>query len=42
VPDAAITVICAPDYGWNYHPKHVEQFTEILLTIHSRILLDDY
>jgi len=24
-----ITVICAPDDGWNNHPKHVEQFTEI-------------
>ena len=29
VPDAVITVICAPDDGWSYHPKHVEQFTEI-------------
>jgi hypothetical protein len=29
VPDAAITVVCAPDDGWSYHPKHVEQFTEI-------------
>jgi len=28
VPDAVITVICAPDDGWSYHPKHVEQFTE--------------
>ena len=23
VPDAVITVICAPDDGWSYHPKHV-------------------
>jgi hypothetical protein len=29
VPDAVIAVICTPDYGWSYHPKHVEQFTEI-------------
>jgi hypothetical protein len=29
VPDAVITVICAPDDGWSYHPKHVEKFTEI-------------
>jgi hypothetical protein len=29
VPDAVITVISAPDDGWSYHPKHVEQFTEI-------------
>jgi hypothetical protein len=28
VQDAVITVICAPDDGWSYHPKHVEQFTE--------------
>jgi len=25
VPDAVITVISAPDDGWSYHPKHVEQ-----------------
>ena len=24
VPDAVITVMCAPDNGWSYHPKHVE------------------
>jgi len=24
-----ITVILAPDDGLSYHPKHVEQFTEI-------------
>jgi len=29
VPDAVITVMCAPDDGWMYHPKHVEQSTEI-------------
>jgi len=29
VLDAVITVICAPDDGWSYHPKHVEQFTEV-------------
>jgi hypothetical protein len=23
------TVVCAPDDGWNYHPKHVEQFQDI-------------
>ena len=21
--------MCAPDDGWRYHPKHVEQFTDI-------------
>ena len=29
VPDAVDTVIWAPDDGWGYHPKHVEQFPEI-------------
>jgi len=29
VPDDVITVICAPNDGWSYHPKYVEQFTEI-------------
>jgi hypothetical protein len=24
-PDALITVICAPDDGWIYHPKRVER-----------------
>jgi hypothetical protein len=27
LPDGVITVICAPDNVWSYHPKHVEQFT---------------
>ena len=29
VPDAVNTVVCAPDDGWRYRPKHVEQFPEI-------------
>jgi hypothetical protein len=29
IPDAVNTVVCAPDDGWTYHPKHVEQFPEI-------------
>ena len=29
VPDAVITVRCAPDDGWSNHLKHVKQFTEI-------------
>jgi hypothetical protein len=29
IPDAVDTVVCAPDDGWNYHPKHVEQFPDI-------------
>jgi len=23
------TVVCTPDVGWKYHPKHVEQFPDI-------------
>ena len=26
--DAVNTVLCAPDGGWRYHPKHVEQFPD--------------
>ena len=29
MPDTVDTVICAPDDGWRYHPKHVVQFTDI-------------
>jgi hypothetical protein len=29
VPDAVDTFVCAPDDGWKYHPKHVEQFPDI-------------
>jgi hypothetical protein len=29
IPDAVDTVVCAPDDGWKYHPKHVEQFPHI-------------
>jgi len=28
IPDAVGTVVCAPDDGWWYHPKHVEQFPD--------------
>ena len=27
MPDAVDTV-CAPDNGWSYHPKHIEQFPD--------------
>jgi hypothetical protein len=27
--DAVDTVVCAPDDGWKYQPKHVEQFPDI-------------
>jgi hypothetical protein len=29
IRDAVDTVVCAPDDGWKYHPKHVEQFPDI-------------
>jgi hypothetical protein len=29
MPDAVDTVVCAPDDGWKYHSKHVEQFPDI-------------
>jgi hypothetical protein len=29
IPDAVDTVVCAPDDGWKYHPKHEEQFPDI-------------
>jgi len=27
-PDDVDTVVCAPDDGWWYHSKHVEQFPD--------------
>ena len=36
MPDTVDTVIWAPDDGWRYHPKHVEQFADInrLILLH--------
>jgi hypothetical protein len=33
---AVNTVVCAPDDGWWYHPKHVEQFPDKIkcVTLH--------
>jgi hypothetical protein len=28
-PDAVDTVVCAPDDGWKYHWKHVDQFPDM-------------
>jgi hypothetical protein len=28
IPDAVDTVVCAPDDGWKYRPKHAEQFPD--------------
>jgi hypothetical protein len=30
IPDAVDTGVCAPDDGWKYHPKHLEQFPNII------------
>jgi len=29
MPDVVDTVVYAPDDGWRYDPKHVEQFSSI-------------
>ena len=29
IPDVVDTVVCAPDDGWRYHPKRVEQFPDV-------------
>jgi hypothetical protein len=29
IPDAVDTVLYAPEDGWKYHPKHVEQIPDI-------------
>jgi hypothetical protein len=36
MPDAVDTVVCAPDDGWWYHPKNVEQFPDKIncVTLH--------
>ena len=36
------TVICAPDDGWRYHPKHVEQFSRNKCTVKSCVSLEIY
>jgi len=30
MPDAVDTVVSVLDDGWKYHPKHVEQFPDIV------------
>jgi len=36
IPEAVDTVVCAPDDGWWYKPKHVEQFPDKIncVTLH--------
>ena len=36
--DAVDTVVCAPDDGWWYHPKHVEQFPDIINCVTLRLV----
>jgi hypothetical protein len=42
IPDAVDIVVCAPDDGWKYHPKHVEQFSDINKLCNVAALLDIY
>jgi hypothetical protein len=36
VTNTVNTVVCAPDEGWKYHPKYVEQFPDKInsVTLH--------
>jgi hypothetical protein len=38
MPDAVDTVVCAPDDGWCYHPKYVEQFLDIINCVTSHLV----
>jgi hypothetical protein len=38
IPDAVDTVACAPDDGWEYHLKHVEQFPDIINRVMLRLV----
>ena len=40
--NAVDIVVCAPDDGWRYRPKHVEQFPDINKLCKCCILLDIY
>jgi len=45
MPDTVDTVIWAPDDGWRYHPKHVEQFADInklYIVASCWIIIDTY
>jgi len=33
------TVVCAPDDGWRYHPKHVEQFPDKINCVTLRVVV---
>jgi hypothetical protein len=38
IPDAVDTVVCAPDDGWRYHPKHLEQFPDKTNSVTSHLV----
>jgi len=43
--DTVDTVLLTPDDGWRYHPKHVEQFTDInklYIVTSCWIIIDTY
>jgi len=45
MPDTVDTVICTPDDGWRYHPKHVEQFADVnklYIAASCWIIIDTY
>jgi len=45
MPDTVDTVTWAPDDGWRYHPKHVEQFADInklYIVASCWIIIDSY
>ena len=42
--DAVDTVVCAPDDGWRYQPKHAEQFPDKIncVTLHLVGYITEY
>jgi hypothetical protein len=38
IPDAVDRVVCAPDDGWWYHPKHVLQFPDKINNIRLHLV----
>jgi hypothetical protein len=44
IPDAVDTVVCAPDDGWWYYPKQVEQFSDKIncVTLHLVRYISEY
>jgi hypothetical protein len=38
IPGAVDTVVCVPDDGWRYNPKHVEQFPDKINCVTLRLV----